>query len=521
MAPPLTIRNLTSKPISLKSIERFEDPNSHQSKPSAFSFASNTTTSLSPTAPRLGEHADTFVRQDLDVELLPFESYTLKTLDSELNGKEISTGITSLLLRVTIETPTRERHRIDTNPTYTQKASHAFTPLSPNPSVSFTALYHPSNTDSSPSPHLTIHANHILNLSSWMSGLPSNLPLSALSIPGTHNSHTHYRALPSVRCQSVPVKTQLENGIRFLDIRVQPAGSGKDLYLVHGAFPVSLIGAKLLEPVLRNCYEFLEKNASETVLISLKREGTGNGTDEQLSQILEQHYIGPNTSKWYTSSSIPYLRDVRGKIVLVRRYNLHSTSLPSPSPHLHSSDPSAGFGLDATTWPYNTTNHHHPPFVIQDFCEVLHPSNIPSKLQYSNEHLERSASCTHFIPGVNTDMKNPLPAEPIYLNFATGSNFWNPGCWPDRISRIVNRGLEEWIVRGHHLVDPPTSPSNPGTTDLVAKGGRGDVRKAKEGDGGTGIVVMDFVGEGGDWDLVRLIVGLNMGVLSRCTDLVA
>jgi 1-phosphatidylinositol phosphodiesterase len=97
----------------------------------------------------------------------------------------------------------------------------------------------------------------------------------------------------------------------------------------------------------------------------------------------------------------------------------------------------------------------------------------------------------------------------------------NPGCWPDRISRIVNRGLEEWIVRGHHLVDPPTSPANPGTTDLVVRDGRGDVRKAKGGDGGTGVVVMDFVGEGGDWDLVRLIVGLNMGVLSRCTDLVA
>jgi 1-phosphatidylinositol phosphodiesterase len=505
----------------LKSLERFEDPNTQQSRPSAFSFASNTATSLAPTAPRLGEHADTFIRQDLDVELLPFESYTLKTLDPELDAKEIAPGIESLLLRLTIETPTKERHRIDTNPSYTQKASHAFTPLSPKPSTSFTALYHPSNTDSAPSPHVTIHANHLHNLSSWMSDLPSSLPLSALSIPGTHNSHTHYRALPSVRCQSVPVRTQLENGIRFVDIRVQPASSGKDLYLVHGAFPVSLMGAKLLEPVLTNCYEFLGKNPGETILISLKREGTGSGTDEQLSQILEQHYIGPNASKWYTQSSIPYLKDVRGKMVLVRRYNLHSTSLPSPSPHLHSSDPNAGFGLDATTWPYNTTNHHHPPFVIQDFCEVLHPSNIPAKLQYSNEHLERSSSCTHFIPGVNTDATNPLPAEPIYLNFATGSNFWNPGCWPDRIAKVINRGLEEWIVRGHHLISPPTTPGNPGTTDVVIRGGEDESRKAKEGDGGTGIVVMDFVGVGGDWDLVRLIVGLNMGVLSRCTDLTA
>jgi 1-phosphatidylinositol phosphodiesterase len=28
-------------------------------------------------------------------------------------------------------------------------------------------------------------------------------------------------------------------------------------------------------------------------------------------------------------------------------------------------------------------------------------------------------------------------------------------------------------------------------------------------------VVMDFVGEGGDWDMVRLVVGMNMGVLMK------
>jgi 1-phosphatidylinositol phosphodiesterase len=28
-------------------------------------------------------------------------------------------------------------------------------------------------------------------------------------------------------------------------------------------------------------------------------------------------------------------------------------------------------------------------------------------------------------------------------------------------------------------------------------------------------VIMDRVGDGGDWDLVRLIVGMNMGVLLK------
>ncbi|KAF2797602.1 1-phosphatidylinositol phosphodiesterase precursor [Melanomma pulvis-pyrius CBS 109.77] len=513
MASPLTVRNLTPTSISLKGIQRFEDPNSLQSKPSAFSFASNTTTSLSPTAPQLGEHAQTFNHQDLDVNLAPFESYTLEPLDPGSDGNDSSPTLATKILRLTIETPQGERYRIDANPTYTQKASHSFTPLTPNPSSSYTALYHPAN----PTPHLTIHTNHLHNLSKWMSTIPSSLPLSALSIPGTHNSHTYYRALPSVRCQYVGVKTQLENGIRFLDIRVQPSHatetSKKDLYLVHGAFPVSLTGTKYLEPVLQTCYDFLSDNPSETILVSLKREGVGNSTDEQLSQILERHYIAPNAAKWHTNPAIPYLGAVRGKLVLVRRYTLHSDALPSPS--LSPRDEDGGYGLDATTWPYNTTNALHGPFCIQDFCEVLHPSSISKKLQYSNEHLVRSAECTAFIPGVNTDVANPLPAGPLYLNFCSGSNFWNVGCWPDRIAKVVNRGLEEWICMGHHLVQPVNSPANPGTTDVVDCAESGGVRRAKDGDGGAGVMVMDCVGEGGDWDLVMLIVGLNMGVLKR------
>ncbi|ORY09094.1 PLC-like phosphodiesterase [Clohesyomyces aquaticus] len=493
MAPPLIIRNLTSSPISLNSIEKFEDPHSQQSKATAFPFASKNTTSLAPAAPKLGEHAQSFNHQDLNITLAPFQSYTLKSNAQASDAEGSSLNPANTTLRLSIESSGGERYRIDTNPTYTQKASNAFTPLNPNPSTSYAALYHPAK----PTPHLTIHANHLHDLSKWMAAIPPRLPLSALSIPGTHNSHTHYRALPSVRCQVVSVKTQLENGIRFLDIRVQPAHATdtnkKDLYLVHGAFPVSLTGTKYLDPVLKTCYEFLEHNPSEAILISLKKEGTGNSTDEHLSQILEEHYIAPNKDKWHTGPDIPYLGDVRGKLVLVRRYALHETLQAAPDNH--------AYGLDGIEWPYNCTNATHGPFRVQDFCEVSHPSTITEKLQYSNEHLVRAAECTAFIPGVNTDETNPVPAGPLYLNFLSGSNFWKMGCWPDRIAKVVNRGMEEWICIGHHLEHPVSSPEDP-----------------SKDDGSTGVVVMDCVGEGGDWDLVKMIIGMNMGVLMKTVD---
>lgn len=510
MAPPLTVRNLTPNPMSLKSAESFEDPNTKQSKNSGYSIVSNDTTSPAPSAPKLGEHAQTFNHQDLNVTLAPFESFTLNGSQPAAAQPGASSTLTSTTVRITIENHVGERYRVDTNPSYTQKSSRTLTPLTPSPSTSYSALYHPID----PVAHLIIHCNHSHDYAKWMAALPPTLPLSALSIPGTHNSHTYYRALPSVRCQVHSVKVQLENGIRFLDIRVQPINatdtSKKDLYLVHGVFPVSLTGTKYLEPVLDACYTFLEENKSETILISLKREGVGSSTDEHLAEILDKHYISPKRDRWHTDPKIPYLGNVRGKLVLVRRYEIQDASK------------SAKCGLDATEWPHNSTNATHGSFCVQDWCEVNHPAAIPSKLQYSNEHLVRSAECTAFIPGFNTDITNPIPADPLYLNFLSGSNFWRMGTWPEKIAKVVNRGIEEWICTGHHLQEPLTTPKEPARASIGgsegAGGDEGVVRKAKSGDGGTGVVIMDMVGDGGDWDLVRLIVGLNMGVQLKLRD---
>ena len=73
--------------------------------------------------------------------------------------------------------------------------------------------------------------------------------------------------------------------------------------------------------------------------------------------------------------------------------------------------------------------------------------------------------------------------------------------------------MEEWLCVGHHVEEGWSSTKHPERLD----GRSGDgVRRRKEGDGGTGVVVMDCVGEGGDWDLVRLAIGMNMGVLEKC-----
>lgn len=286
--------------------------------------------------------------------------------------------------------------------------------------------------------------------------------------------------------------------------------------LVHGAFPISLTGPKYFAPLIQACYDFLDKWPSETILISLKREGIGGGTDEDLSRILATYYYSTTaedgkSEKWWLGTSIPTLGEVRGKLVLVRRYR---------------ADGKERVGLDATGWP-NSPSHalfpgpppkpdtkpeietgtktENPPatFSLQDFCDVMHPSAISTKVRYANEHLVRAASCRY------SDGTSVPP--PLYLNYLSASNFWNKACWPEKIAAVLNRSMEEWLCVGHGLEDAPAGTGEPGHVDDDGAGGkgRGRVRRKARGDGGTGVVVMDFVGEGGDWEVVRLVVGMN------------
>ena len=73
--------------------------------------------------------------------------------------------------------------------------------------------------------------------------------------------------------------------------------------------------------------------------------------------------------------------------------------------------------------------------------------------------------------------------------------------------------MEEWLCEGHHLEEPGTTTRHPEVAGGEEEGDK--VRRVKAGDGGTGVVVMDYVGENGDWELVRLVIGMNMGVLMK------
>lgn len=98
--------------------------------------------------------------------------------------------------------------------------------------------------------YLTHHAFIALysssHLNGWMGELSDEFPLSILSIPGTHNSPTCHLAPPTVRCQAVSPWEQMQKGVRFFDLRVQPEKPPEaPLVLVHAVFPISLAGKNI------------------------------------------------------------------------------------------------------------------------------------------------------------------------------------------------------------------------------------------------------------------------------------
>jgi len=354
----------------------------------------------------------------------------------------------------------------------------------PDPPCKHITFYHPEHH------HLIIAYRN--SYRAWMKFLRDDTPLSALSIPGTHNSPTYHHALPSVRCQVVPVREQLKRGVRFLDVRVQPEhpeNPKKDgLRLVHGAFPVSLTGPRHFKSTVTEVLDFLANNSSETVIMCVKREGTGSSTDAQLSRILRDHYAG-DVTRWFTAPRVPYLGEARGKIVLVRRFHLDDS--------LKGEWGGEGWCIDADAWADNSPHSLCPSgdICIQDFYEVLDTHNITEKIQYSIEHLQRAAErvCPQSEHGkTSADVGEK---QPFYINFLTASNFWKVGCWPDRIAAKLNPAIVEYLCIKHNEITDP---------DKMDTG-----QVARTGDGSTGIVVCDWVGHNGDWDIVRCIVGYN------------
>lgn len=153
--------------------------------------------------------------------------------------------------------------------------------------------------------------------------LPDDIYLSAINIPGTHDSCTAFCTMENMsRCHSMTVKEQLASGIRLFDIRL---GKGQgDFYLVHAladCFSDKEKQKRLsFDEVLSEFTAFLRENPGETLIVSIKQDrGIIN---RWFFPPFYKKYIEGNEALWYLENKIPQLHECRGKMVLMRRCRL-------------------------------------------------------------------------------------------------------------------------------------------------------------------------------------------------------
>jgi 1-phosphatidylinositol phosphodiesterase len=167
-----------------------------------------------------------------------------------------------------------------------------------------------------------------VGLADWMSVLNAETRLSALSIPGTHDSGaTHEPLAGTAACQSLSVGEQLAIGIRFLDIRCRHMRDRFAIY--HGVVDQELT----FEEVVGACRRFLEGHRGECIVMSINEEGESRENTRSFARTWEA-YAAESPGLWYVEERVPTLREAAGKIVLFRRF-------------------AGGRGLDASRWPDN------------------------------------------------------------------------------------------------------------------------------------------------------------------------
>lgn len=146
----------------------------------------------------------------------------------------------------------------------------------------------------------------------WMKRLQDTLPLCKISIPGTHDSGT-IKGGSMLETQTVDIPGQLRQGIRAFDIRLEKK-DGK-LGIFH-SFAFQEIYWE--EDVLPAFMSFLKEHPSETLIVSLKKEG---GAIQDYAALLSASLSEPAHQNYFVADFRPdlTLKECRGKILFLHR----------------------------------------------------------------------------------------------------------------------------------------------------------------------------------------------------------
>ncbi|KAK6442000.1 hypothetical protein LTR95_001764 [Oleoguttula sp. CCFEE 5521] len=236
-----------------------------------------------------------------------------------------------------------------------------------------------------------------LTSTAWMALLKDETPLSALTIPGTHDSAAYTYKVPFVTTQTMDFKGQLDAGIRYFDLR---CGLRNDIVeMVHGT---AILGLRL-EDVLMTMYLWLLSHPTEALIAQIKRDRQEENSTISFAQAIIS-LISSKPEHWRTANTTPTLGEARGRIQLFRRFT---------GPSLWA------FGIDVSRWqdnpeiPFTIRNWNGVQLTIQDHYSFPDPESLPSLIT------KKGGDISNLLEKAAGD------ADPQhwYINFTSGFEF--------------------------------------------------------------------------------------------------
>ncbi|KAL2885164.1 1-phosphatidylinositol phosphodiesterase [Ceratocystis lukuohia] len=164
----------------------------------------------------------------------------------------------------------------------------------------------------------------------WMDTIVDDVSLTALSIPGTHNSMTDIVESNYSQTQNMPLDQQLIAGIRYIDIRCRYTHHDMMIYNGRAATGYNL------EYVLTTLFNFLDHHPSEAIILHIQKRGRLDNSKAFLRSMeghfgsdseFGQRHIQYLYSGYDDNDGIPTLGEVRGKVVILHDYKSSSPAL--------------------------------------------------------------------------------------------------------------------------------------------------------------------------------------------------
>ena len=146
----------------------------------------------------------------------------------------------------------------------------------------------------------------------WMRILHDTLPICKISIPGSHDSGS-IKGGHMLKTQATDIPAQLQQGIRAFDIRLEKKDDKLGVFHSHAFQDIYWE-----DDVLPAFIHFLQTYPSETLIVSLKKEG---GESRDYASLLSASLNNPKYQSYFVMDFRPELtlKDCRGKILFLHR----------------------------------------------------------------------------------------------------------------------------------------------------------------------------------------------------------